>query len=56
MKKTKIPKHVSWQVKDAWQVMPPCTLTKPYCHVDCPYYYECNPPDDDFEFEENYTL
>lgn len=46
-----IPEHVSWRVRDAWLCIPPCTYRdKPYCHVDCPYFYECNPPyeeDDD---------
>lgn len=42
--------HVSWVIRDAWLVCPPCELSTPYCHKDCPYYYECNgydDPDDD---------
>ena len=40
-----IPEKVSWRIVDAWLVMPPCTLSEEhaYCHVQCPYYHECNP-------------
>lgn len=42
--KTEIPEHVSWQVRDAWLAIPPCTYKKnPYCHTDCPYHYDCYP-------------
>lgn len=45
-----IPEHVSWRVRDAWLCMPPCTLfIEPYCHVDCPYFSECNPPEEEDE-------
>lgn len=38
------PEHVSWRVRDAWLVIPPCNYKdRPYCHVDCPYHYECYP-------------
>lgn len=48
-----IPEHVSWRVRDAWLAIPPCSYTdKPYCHVDCPYYYECYPPYE--EEDDNY--
>lgn len=39
-------KRVSWVIRDAWLVRPPCELSTPYCHKDCPYYYECNGSDD----------
>lgn len=39
--------HVSWGVRDAWLAIPPCTYkTDPYCHVDCPYFGDCYPPED----------
>lgn len=41
-----IPEHVSWMVRDAWLAVPPCTYDIPYCHADCPYFYECFPDDD----------
>lgn len=45
--------HVSYAVRDAWRAIPPCTYKdKPYCHVDCPYFYECYPEGDDEEREE----
>ena len=46
MEKTKqqVPDHVSWAVQDAWLSIPPCTYSEnPYCHMDCPYHYECYP-------------
>ena len=27
----------------------------PYCHVDCPYFYECYPEGDDEEDEGDYV-
>lgn len=43
-----LPGKVSWQVVDAWLAIPPCTYkTNPYCHVQCPYFYECNPQNDE---------
>lgn len=42
--------HVSWRVRDAWLVTPPCNFEEPYCHVDCPYFYECNPEYYDDEY------
>lgn len=43
-KNNDIHKHVSWGVRDAWLAIPPCSYTtKPYCHVECPYHYECYP-------------
>ena len=41
--------RVSWVIRDAWLVRPPCELLTPYCHKDCPYYYECNGPDDPYD-------
>lgn len=42
--KNEIPGKVSWQVVDARLAIPPCNYrTNPYCHVQCPYFYECNP-------------
>lgn len=51
MSNDKIPNHkVSWRVVDAWLAIPPCNYKdKPYCHVQCPYFYECYPE----EYEEN---
>lgn len=42
-----IPERVSWRVVDAWAAIPPCNGTHPYCHVQCPYFYECYPEDCD---------
>lgn len=40
----RISDKVSWRVVDAWLALPPCTyMSEPYCHVQCPYFYECNP-------------
>lgn len=47
MKEEDLPKVVSWRVVDAWLVMPPCNYNEPYCHVQCPYFYECNPSDEE---------
>lgn len=42
--------HASWAIIDAWLAIPPCNYSEnPYCHVDCPYFYECYPPDDEDE-------
>lgn len=52
-KKNSIPGKVSWRVVDAWLAIPPCNYKeKPFCHVQCPYIYECYPelfesPDDE---------
>ena len=43
--------EVSWRVVDAWLAIPPCSYNEPYCHVQCPYFYECNPPEDEEEEE-----
>ena len=50
-KNNEIHEHVSWRVRDAWLAIPPCNYTtKPYCHVECPYHYECYPEYyDDYE-------
>lgn len=41
-----IPFRVSWDVADAWKANPPCyNSDNPYCHAQCPYFYECNPED-----------
>lgn len=49
----KLPDRVSWQVVDAWNAIPPCdpSSSQPYCHVQCPYFYECYPEEFE-EFEE----
>lgn len=48
MENNEIPDKVSWRVVDAWNAIPPCTYkTKPYCHKQCPYFYECYPPEYD---------
>ena len=45
-----IPDKVSWRVVDAWAAIPPCNYSShPYCHVQCPYFYECNPEEYDDE-------
>lgn len=48
-----IPGKVSWRVVDAWLAIPPCNYSHhPYCHVQCPYFYECYPEEcDDEEYE-----
>lgn len=47
MTREKKPEHVSWQVRYVWLCMPPCTFSKnPYCHVDCPYFSDCNPEEE----------
>ena len=45
--KREIPEHVSWPVIDAWLAIPPCNGEHPFCHFDCPYFYECNPPEEE---------
>lgn len=43
----KLPGKVSWRVVDAWVAIPPCSYSEnPFCHVQCPYFYECYPEDD----------
>lgn len=44
-----IPDKVSWQVVDAWYAIPPCdpSSSHPYCHVQCPYFYNCYPEEYD---------
>lgn len=45
--KPEYPERVSWRVVDAWLAIPPCNYhDHPYCHVQCPYFYECYPEDD----------
>lgn len=48
-----IPDKVSWRVVDAWAAIPPCdpSSSHPYCHVQCPYFYECYPEEYE-EYEE----
>lgn len=50
MTQKEIPDKVSWRVVDAWYAIPPCDPSRehPYCHVQCPYFYECY-PEEDFE-------
>lgn len=49
-----LPGKVSWRVVDAWACIPPCSYKEnPFCHVQCPYFYECNQSEEeDFEDEE----
>ena len=50
-----IPDKVSWRVVDAWAAIPPCdpSSSHPYCHVQCPYFYECYPEEyDDEEYDD----
>jgi hypothetical protein len=44
----KPPQKVSDAVVDAWMAIPPCwpESSNPYCHVQCPYFYECYPEDE----------
>lgn len=55
-----IPDKVSWRVVDAWVAIPPCSYTtNPYCHVQCPYFYECYPyeaNDEEYEEERSFCL
>lgn len=32
---------VSYAIRDAWAVSPPCESSTPYCHRDCPYFGDC---------------
>lgn len=42
--------HATWATIDAWKAIPPCTYkSEPFCHVDCPYHYECNTPEEEEE-------
>lgn len=50
--KEEYPDHVSWRVRDAWLAIPPCQGDKPYCHVDCPYFYSCWPEEEYSEDDE----
>lgn len=46
---------VSWRVVDAWLALPPCTESEPYCHVQCPHFSECYPPEeDDDEYDDEW--
>ena len=48
-------KHATWPLIDAWQAIPPCTYkSEPFCHVDCPYFYDCNGYPDNLEEEEQW--
>ena len=53
MTEPEIPNYkVSWQVVDAWTCKPPCEhIDRPYCHVQCPYFYECYPNEDETDDE-----
>lgn len=48
-KDNELPGRVSWAVVDAWLCIPPCNYKKPYCHIQCPYFYECYLIEEDFE-------
>lgn len=54
MYKRELPQRVSWRVVDAWLCIPPCNYDEPYCHIQCPYFAECNPPDDKDEEDYEY--
>lgn len=54
MSMREIPEKVSWRVVDAWNAIPPCNYNEPYCHVQCPYFYECNPPEEPSEDDERW--
>lgn len=49
----KYPDKVSWRVVDAWLAIPPCypESEHPYCHVQCPYFNECYPEENEEEEE-----
>lgn len=49
--KFEIPDSVTRAVVDAWKVKPPCELSREhsYCHHQCPYFYECNSEDQDYD-------
>lgn len=49
MNDDELPGEVSWRIVDAWAAIPPCNYSKPFCHVQCPYFYECYP--EEFEDE-----
>lgn len=44
--KREIPEHVNWRIQDVRLAILPCTYDEPYCHVDCPYFTECNPDEE----------
>lgn len=52
--KNYLPDKVSWRVVDAWAALPPCNSSSshPYCHVQCPYFNDCNP---EYYDEEEYN-
>lgn len=49
-----IPQKVSDAVVDAWWAIPPCwpEYEHPYCHIQCPYFYECYPEDEEYDDED----
>lgn len=51
------PDKVSWRVIDAWLALPPChpSSSKPYCHVQCPYFDECYPEECNEEDDEEWA-
>lgn len=51
MNQKDIPDHVSWRVRDAWLAIPPCVGSHPYCHVDCPYFNDCN-PEEEYDYDD----
>lgn len=40
-------KMVSHPLYDAWKITPPCQLKQGDCHIECPYYHECQGDDTD---------
>ena len=54
-KKNSLPGTVSWRVVDAWNAIPPCSYKRnPFCHVQCPYFYECYPEEDECPDDEEW--
>lgn len=53
---SEFPGKVSWRVVDAWLAIPPCdpSSSKPYCHVQCPYFDDCYPEEYWDDDEENW--
>lgn len=44
-----LPGRVSSYVVDAWYAKPPCYYIKPYCHVQCPYFGDCYPQEEEID-------
>lgn len=44
--------RISYAIRDAWAISPPCESSSPYCHRECPYFGECGMTDGEDEDEE----